>query len=294
MNKKYNNISLVSGEWKKIRIPCVIFKHRILKSDPTYKFVVNADIYVKSNVAIRNNENSYYYDLLNILAPSSGSTITGTQWLDLLESKYNISLTQGDGYHSSIFPELSFESLADRDLLDILYGSLSSSLYSDGLNVFVDFTLETSGGFVRNKLGIDTNTIKPWLLNDLSFNLLSTILHKPLGSNFRVKDNYQTALELSNNEIIFIEQLTAYQPTLMPKDSDNISYVWNYVNQFSQSLSLSAKQYLFGFFLDKVSITNILNSDFSLNVDSYNRPINVETKNGIYNPSNETITLSIN
>lgn len=291
MNKKHNNIALSSGEWHKVRIPCVVLKHRVLKTDPTYKFVVNADIYVKSNVAVRNNNNTYYYDLLNILAPSSNSVITGIQWLDLLESKYNISLVQGGTYHSSIFPELSFVSAEDRDLLDRLYDNLSGSLYSDGLNVFVDFTLQTSGGFVRNKLGIDTNNVKPWLLNDLSFNLLSTIVDNPTGFNFRVKNNYKTALELSNLEVMLVEQLIGYQPTSMPKDENGTPYVWNYTNQFTQSLSLAAKQYLFGFFLDKVSITNILNNDFNLSVDVYNRPINVEIKHGSYNQSAQIINI---
>ena len=137
---KYHNIKTQSDEWVKITIPCVVIKHRVVKTDPTYKFVINANVYVRSNVAVKSDNTSYYYDLLNILAPSNG-VITGPQWLNLLENKYNISLTEGDAFHSSIFPDLGFESTEDRDLFDTLYDNLSSSQYSDGLNIFLDFSL---------------------------------------------------------------------------------------------------------------------------------------------------------
>ena len=292
MNKKYNNIVLSSGDWHVVSIPCMVFKHRVLKSDPTYKFVINADIHIKSNVTVRNNNDTYYYDLLNMLAPTSNAVVTGLQFLDLLESKYNIVLIQGGTHNSAVFPELSFISVEDRDLLDTLYDNLSGFLYNDGLNSFIDFTLHTSGGFVRNKLGIDTNNIRPFLLNNLSFNLLSKITEKLSGNNFKVKNNYITALELSSFEVTLIEKLAAYNPTSMPKDEDGVPYIWKYINSFTQSLSLTAKQYLFGFFLENISITDILNKDFHLNVDANNYPINVVTKTGSYNELSQTITVS--
>ena len=292
MNKKYNNIVLSSGDCQVVSIPCMVFKHRVLKSDPTYKFVINADIHIKSNVTVRNNNDTYYYDLLNMLAPTSNAVVTGLQFLDLLESKYNIVLIQGGTHNSAVFPELSFISVEDRDLLDTLYDNLSGFLYNDGLNSFIDFTLHTSGGFVRNKLGIDTNNIRPFLLNNLSFNLLSKITEKLSGNNFKVKNNYITALELSSFEVTLIEKLAAYNPTSMPKDEDGVPYIWKYINSFTQSLSLTAKQYLFGFFLENISITDILNKDFHLNVDANNYPINVVTKTGSYNELYQTITIS--
>jgi hypothetical protein len=290
MNTKNTNIKLTSGEWHKTRIPCMILKHRVLKTDPTYKFVVNADVYVKSNVAVRNNNGSYYYDLLNILAPSSTSVITGDQWLDFLESKYNITLEQGNNYHSSVFPELSFESVSDRDLLDQLYNTLSDTMYSDGLNVFVDFTLQTSGGFIRNKLNIDTNRIKPWIVDDLSLNLLSSITTKDSNYNFKIKNNYKNDLELSTEEVLVIESLLKFNSNLMPNNGLS-PYVWDFVNQLP-TLSITAKQYLFGFSIDKVAITNILNSDFNLSVDSNNKPLTVITKNGTYDKSSQTINIT--
>jgi hypothetical protein len=290
MNTKNTNIKLTSGEWHKTRIPCMILKHRVLKTDPTYKFVINADIYVKSNVAVRNNNGSYYYDLLNILAPSSTSVITGDQWLDFLESKYNITLEQGNNYHSSVFPELSFESASDRDLLDQLYNTLSDTMYSDGLNVFVDFTLQTSGGFIRNKLNIDTNRVKSWIVDDLSLNLLSSITTKDSNYNFKIKNNYKNDLELSTEEVFLIESLLKFNSNLMPNNG-LAPYVWDFVNQLP-ALSLTAKQYLFGFSLDKVGITNILNSDFNLSVDSNNKPLTVITKNGTYDKPSQTINIS--
>jgi hypothetical protein len=68
-------------------------------------------------------------------------------------------------------------------------------------------------------------------------------------------------------------------------------YVWDFVNQLP-ALSLTAKQYLFGFSLDKVGITNILNSDFNLSVDSNNKPLTVITKNGTYDKPSQTINIS--
>jgi hypothetical protein len=224
------------------------------------------------------------------LAPSSTSVITGDQWLDFLESKYNITLEQGNNYHSSVFPELSFESVSDRDLLDQLYNTLSDTMYSDGLNVFVDFTLQTSGGFIRNKLNIDTNRIKPWIVDDLSLNLLSSITTKDSNYNFKIKNNYKNDLELSTEEVLVIESLLKFNSNLMPNNGLS-PYVWDFVNQLP-TLSITAKQYLFGFSIDKVAITNILNSDFNLSVDSNNKPLTVITKNGTYDKSSQTINIT--
>lgn len=291
MNIKNKNLKTNSGKWMVQKIPCVILKHKILRTDPSYKFVINADIYVKSNVAVRNDNEVYYYDLLNILAKSTNSVITGSQWLSLLEEKYNISLTQGENYNSNIFPDLSFDDIEDRDLFDRLYVELSPTQYSDGLNVFIDFSIQSSGGFVRNKLGLSTDLIRPEFLNALSFNLLSSITEKKPNGDFKIKNNFKTALELNNTEIEYIESLVSYTSTLCPKNNDNVPYFWHYLNQSSQ-LSLSGKQYLFGFILDKIILTSISNNDFSMDVDENNRPMNVIVKNGKYNTINQTIEIN--
>jgi hypothetical protein len=289
MNIKYRNIKTVSEEWTKVSVPCVVIKHRVLKTDPTYKFVINANIYMRSNVAIKSNNGSKYYDLLNILAPSSG-VITGSQWLNLLQDNYNITLSDGHNYISSIFPNFGFETVEDRDLFDTLYTNLSDSQFSDGLNLLIDFSLQSSGGFVRNKMDIDTSTIDSNLLNDLSLNLLSKITTKESNNNLRINPSYKISLNLSSAEIRYIEFLLNYTNTLMPKNEDGVPYIWNYVNQLS-TLPLSGKQHLFGFLFNKISITNITNNDFNLSVDKNNFPLNVTVKNGSYDKNNQIIRV---
>ena len=291
-NLKTIKLKLSSGEWHNQKIATTILKHRVLKTDPTYKFIINADIYIRSNVPVKEtpNQDSYYYDLLNILS-SQQPIISGKQWVDFLDSKYDISLALGDNYPSAIFPELYFDTIEDRDLLDNIYPTLSESVGPDGLNVLFDFTLQVSGGFIRNKLNMDTNSIRSWLINDLSFNLLSLMMTKEsANSSFKVKDSYKNSLELTSVEVSYLEDLFKFNNDLMPTNSNGVSYFWDVLNR-AASASLASKQYLFGFVFDKAVITNILNKDFSIDVNSNNRPLNVISKNNIYNPIQQTITL---
>lgn len=65
------NFSVVSDRFYLQKFPITLIKHRTLKTDPVYKFVINANVYFKSNVPIKQDDNyNRYYDILNILAPS--------------------------------------------------------------------------------------------------------------------------------------------------------------------------------------------------------------------------------
>lgn len=289
------NLKLISGEWSLERIPCSIIKHRVLKTDPTYKFVINADVYVRSNVAVRNNSGSYYYDLLNILALTE-TVVTGEQWFELIVSQYNIPLVSGDNYFSINFPEIGFTKIEDRDLYDEIYNSLFDSTSSDGLNVYVDFTIQTSKGFVKNKLGLNIENIQSYLLDSLSFNLLKAITSKDSpASDFKVKESYKTALNLSSSDIEFIEALLKFNTTNMPKVANsNTSIFWDYLNKFSTLSGFFIKQNLFGFYLENTQIVNIDNKDFNLDTDNNNYPMNVAIKNGLYNTNSQQINIQIN
>lgn len=276
-NLKRDKFKLVSNDWYHKKIPSIVLKHRTTKTDPTYKFVINSDIYIRSSVPVKvdSTNNTYYYDLLNILAPSP-NIVTGSQWLDFLNTKYNVSLNIGDNYPSANFPELIFENIEDRDLLDQIYETLIDSMRPDGLAVLFDFTLQVSGGFIRNKLDIDTNALKPWLINDLSFNLLALIMSKDsINSGFKVKNSYKDSLKLTDVEVFYLESLFKFNSDILPKNDNDTLYLWDLLNR-SSGASLASKQFLFGFVFEGINLTNVINKDFSMGVDSNNRPFNVK------------------
>jgi hypothetical protein len=281
MKTKNVNITTPSGEWYLHQVPLVLLKHRVVKTDPTYKFVINADIYVRSNVAVRQPTGSsqQYYDLLNILAPQD-SSITGSQWLNFINSQYDILFVLGENYNSEIFPEISFDNLEDRDLFDTMYLSLNEATLSDGISSYIDFSISISKGFINNKLGLNIDRVQPWIMEKLSFNLLTNIVEKSgQVADYKIKPSSRNALSLSNDDILLIETLTQYNSPLVPRNDDGISYIWNYLNSFALLNSPTTKGNLFNFAFDKFSIVSISNKDFSLDVDSNNYPMNIKTNN---------------
>ena len=274
------NFSVVSDRFYLQKFPITLIKHRTLKTDPVYKFVINANVYFKSNVPIKQDDNyNRYYDILNILAPSD-KLLNGLQWLTFIQDKYDIVLATGTEYFSNYFNELGFSNIPDRNLFDEIYTTIQAVTSSnDGVNIFLDFSLQLSGGFVRNKLGIDTSTVKSWLLDNLSFNFLSLIMDKEQAdSDYKVISGYKDRFDLNSDEVLLLESLLKYNSPLMPVKtySENISmnYFWDLLNSYSVS-SLSGKQNLFGFMLNNVQLTNIRNKHFDISVSQNNLPLNI-------------------
>lgn len=282
------NFSIVSDKFYLQMIPVRLIKHRTLKTDPTYKFVINANVYLRCNVPIKQNDNyERYYDMLNILSLNN-KVLNGLQWLELIQEKYDILLSTGVQHFSEYFNELGFSNIQDRNLFDEIYKTIQGlSSDNDGINALLDFSLQLSGGFIRNKLAIDTSDIKNWILDNLSLNFVSLIMTKqgPTG-DFKVLPEYKTRFDLNDNEVLLLESLFKYNSNLMPIKSypKNISmnYFWDLLNVYSGS-SLSVKQTLFGFLLGGVQITNIKNKHFDVSVSSKNTLSNIKSNLKINN-----------
>lgn len=276
------NFSVVSDRFYLQKFPITLIKHRTLKTDPVYKFVINANVYFKSNVPVKqDNDYNKYYDFLNILSPSD-KLLNGLQWLTFIQDKYDIVLSTGTNYFSDYFNELGFSNIPDRNLFDEIYTTIQAVTSSnDGINIFLDFSLQLSGGFVRNKLGLDTLNIKSWLLDNLSFNFLSLIMDKDGNeADYKIISAYKERFDLNDDEVFLLESLLKYNSQLMPVKiyNENISmnYFWDLLNSYSSS-SLSGKQNLFGFMLNNIQLTNIKNKDFNINVSSQNTVSNLDS-----------------
>jgi len=266
------SIKLQSGEWYKKTVPLAIIKHRVVKTDPIYKFIINGNIYIRSDINLKKSlfDNEYFYSLNDITSVNKNTLLTGDQWLQTLQKVYRLNFDLGNAHASSFFPEIVFGSLASKNIFDTMVSNLRPKLASDGTKVLTDFTIQISKGFVQNKLGLETSNIKPFLLNDLSFNLLNTI--RTNDTKYKVKPAYISTLDLSLNETHLLESLFSPDSQYLPKNKDGNNILSYYVNLANQTQAI--KEIGFGLIVDDVQLSSVDNKDFSISFDKNNQVLN--------------------
>lgn len=272
------NIKLIPNEWTTKRIPITVIQHRLLQTDPIYKFVFNAVVHVRSNISQRrDSNNNNYYDLLN-MSVSQDTAISPYHWLDYINNAFNLNIQVGSSVQSSVFPELVFDSVDDKNLFDGIYEMIKNdqAFVSEGVNVLLDFDLRLSGGFIRNKLNIDTNEIKNWILDGISFSLLKIIMEKNSVQNFQVKEIYKLIYNLNKYDIELLETIFKKINPTLPSENNNI--FWNYLDKYKLLDLLSSKQALFNFKFGGVILSEVNSKEVSFSLDQYNRPKSIITQ----------------
>lgn len=276
------NIKLIPNTWITKSIPISVIQHRLLVTDPAYKFVLYALIHGRANIAVRqDSDGNDYYDIANMSITQDAAT-SPEHWLSYINNNYNLNLTTGLNFQSLLLPELIFDLEEDRDTFDLIYSTLindQENTSSEGVNIVVDFGIKLSGGFIRNKLGFDTKEIKNWILDGLNFSLLKTILYQEIGTeNYKIHDIYKDIYSFTKNEIELIESLGSKNNNLYPKDSNNNNIFWYYIDRYTASNSLDSKESLFGFKLDGVLISEVSSRNISFALNQYNRPMFIQTQ----------------
>lgn len=274
------NIKLLPNEWVTKLIPISIIKHRLLVTDPTYKFVINGVINARANIGIRrDSDDNDYYDILN-MSVIQDAVVSPQHWIDYISNTFNISFNLGNDFQSEVLPELFFEDVESKNIFDSIYNTIQNNmaLGSDGINIVLDFNIKLSGGFVRNKLGIDTDNIKNWILDGLNFSVLKAMMVKDSETeNFKIKDNFKEIYDLSKYDIELIESVFVKRNSLYPSD-DDINIFWSYLDKYMELNSLEAKQNLFGFQFNGTVVSEINTKNVSFALNQYNRPMYIQTQ----------------
>lgn len=294
------NIKLIPNQWTKKIIPLTVIKHRLLQTDPLYKFVINSVINARSNIAVRrDSEDNDYYDMLN-MSILQDTLLSAKHWLDYINNNYNLSLeivsTGSEQFQSSNFLELIFATENERDTFDTVYNILKNNenFNSEGLNILIDFSLKVSGGFIRNKLALDTDLIKNWILNDLNFSTLQIMMVKEEGSeNFKIKNSYKQLYNLNRIDIEYVETLFQKNNTLFPLDSNNNNIFWSYLDSYLQTNSIIQKEALFNFKFDGVVISEVNTRSLSFALNQYNRPMSISTNQGKFDHQNQKVYITM-
>jgi hypothetical protein len=273
------NIKLIPNQWSTKVIPLTIIKHRLLPTDPTYKFVINGLIHGRSNLRIRrDSENNDYYDIDNMSVPQQ-AVISPIQWLEYINNNFNLELQQGENFQSQQLPELGFELEEHADLFDIIYENIkfAPETVSDGVNFIIDFGIKLSGGFIRNKLFIDTDEVKNWILDNLSFAILKMIMEKDsLTENYKIKSFYKEIYQLNKNDIELIESIFVKNSELYPLSSNDTNIFWEYLEGYVQETY--SRSSLFGFNFSGAVVTEVSTKEVSFVIDQYNRPMYIQTQ----------------
>ena len=274
------NIKLLPNEWVTKLIPISVIKHRLLVTDPTYKFVINGVINARANIGIRrDSDDNDYYDILN-MSVIQDAVVSPQHWIDYISNTFNISFNLGNDFQSEVLPELFFEDVESKNIFDSIYNTIQNNmaLGSDGINIVLDFNIKLSGGFVRNKLGIDTDNVKNWILDGLNFSVLKVMMVKDSETeNFKIKDNFKEIYDLSKYDIELIESVFVKRNSLYPSD-DDINIFWSYLDKYMELNSLEAKQNLFGFQFNGTVVSEINTKNVSFALNQYNRPMYIQTQ----------------
>lgn len=266
------NIKTISGQWNIKTFPLIIIKHRLLKTDPTYKFVINANLHFKTDISLRRSpSNDFYYSIHEFSSVNRNTKIIPDQWIDALKYGYRLNFNFGSNYASDIFPTLGFATLNDKNIFDSVVSELLPNALSDGTKVFLDFTVNISKGFVKNKLGLDITKIKPLLLDNVSFNLLNAIRIKD-DPRFKVEQAFIDSLQLTSDEIYLLDNLFSRNSTVMPTSSDDTNILYNYLIKADNPINI--QQSVFGFYFNNIKLISVDNKDFSLVLNSDNKPLN--------------------
>lgn len=288
------NIKLIPNEWVTKTVPLSLIKHRVLVTDPTYKFTINALIHGRSNIAIRrDSEDNDYYDITN-MSVLQDTAVSAIHWLTYINKNFNLNLSLGDEFQSVRLPELFFVSEDSRNIFDAIYSIVQDNrgAHSEGVNILIDFNIKLSGGFIRNKLGIDTDNIKNWILNGISFSVLKLIMEKDdLTDNFKVKDIYKTVYDLGKNDIELLESVFNKNANIYPQNNE-YNIFWYYLNQYYTLTSLEAKKSLFGFQFNGAIVTEVHTKDVSFALNSYNRPMYIQTQSK-FDSENQKVYVTV-
>jgi hypothetical protein len=271
-------IKLQPNKWSNKQIPLLVIHHRLLNTDPTYKFIIYANINGRSNITVRrDSSDNDYYDLMN-MSVAQDTVISGAHWLEYIRQNFSLSLELGSVAQSQRLPELVFQDFASRDVFDTIFDTVNGNLIlqSEGVNVLVDFGIKISGGFIRNKLFLDTNNIKKWLLNNINFSLLKNILEND-GDNFVVKDIYKEIYSLSKEDIELLELLGNKNTKIFPQ-KNNINIFWDYISKYNQATNIETKEAIFNFKATGVLLQTVNTKNISYALDQYNRPIAISTQ----------------
>lgn len=274
------NIKLSPNSWTSKKIPLTLIKHRLLPSDPTYKFIFYGVIHARSNIAIRrDSEDNNYYDIDN-MSVLSDRIVTGSQWLAYINKTFNLFIVPGESYQSEVFPELFFVLESEKELFDDLYNSLKDQniLLSEGVNVLIDFSIKLPGGFIRNKLGVDTDNIENWILSDISFSILKLMMRLDENENFKIKEEFKSVYNLNKQDIEIIESAFTKYSNIYPIDENNINILWQHLYRYISLDTLAEKSSLFNFNYGPAIVSEINTKDVSLVLNSKNRPMYIQTQ----------------
>lgn len=272
--KKFKTIKVQSSSTHIVEVPVKVIKHRLVKTDPTYKFNIKGKIHITPTAALRvNNKFEEYHDLQNISAPRDSRNFAA--WINEVENVLGISLTLGGDYPSSYLEPLFFVEEADRDLFDAIYLDMENTQFSEGVSKYVDFCLYPSRGFVRNKLGLD-NIRESFFTEGLSLNILSIISSKPSSlSNFSIESKFIDLYGYNADERFLLSELFKYNSTYMPKyeynSSLSVNYFWDILNRY-QALTSDGRLSLFGFAVDFLQTDSIYNSQNFVSYNTDNLP----------------------
>lgn len=272
--KKFKNIKVQSNTTHIVETPVRVVKHRVVKTDPTYKFVIKSKIHVTPTAALRvNGKFEKYHDLQNISAPRASKNFAG--WISAVENVLGISLTLGGDYPSNYLQPLFFVEEADRDLFDAIYLDIKNTEFSEGVSNYVDFSLYPSRGFVRNKLALN-NVRESFFTEGLSLNVLSIISSKPSSlSNFSIESKFIDLYDYNADERFLLSELFKYNSTTMPKYEYNpslsVNYFWDLLNRY-QALSSAGRLSLFGFSVDFLQADSIYNAQNFISYNTNNLP----------------------
>lgn len=287
------NIKLSPNKWITKVIPLLLIKHRLLVTDPTYKFSINAVIHGRSNIGIRrDSDDNDYYDIPNMSVPQD-TAISPEHWLTYINQNFNLNLILGDEFQSTVFPELFFVSEIARETFDTVYNTIQNdfSFSSEGINLIVDFNIKLSGGFIRNKLGINTDNVKNWILDGISFSILKLIMEQDSLSNFKIKDNYKLVYDLNKDDIEIIESLFYKYSSLYPKLED-LNIFWYYLDRYVGLSSPESRSSLFNFQFNGAIVKEVNTKDVSFALNSYNRPMYIQTQSK-FDPEKEVVYVTI-
>jgi len=247
--KKFIKTKINSDSSYTLQAPVRVIKHRLVKTDPTYKFLIKAQVTVNPIAAVRvNSNNEEYYDLRNVVAPRTAQSLT--YWINTVSDLIGVPLSLGGDYVSSALPPLFFQNEVERDLFDDIYNSLVESNPQEGVSKFIDFAIFPSRGFVANKLALN-NIRDEFFTQGISLNILSLISSKTSNlSNFTIEQKYIDLYEYNTDERYLLSEMFKYNSSLFPQykysNQLSVNYFWDILNRYS-SLSTGGRLSLFGF-----------------------------------------------
>lgn len=255
-----------------------VIKHRLIKTDPTYKFLIKAQVTINPVAAVRvNASNKEYFDLKNIVAARTAQSIT--YWTDKVSTLLGVPLSLGGDYPSDLLQPLFFQTETERDLFDNIYASLVESNPQEGISQYIDFSIFPSRGFVKNKLAL-TNIREDFFTKGISLNILSLIASKPSNlSSFTIEQKYVDLYEYNADERFLLSELLKYNSSLLPlyKYSDQLSvnYFWDILNRYS-SLTSQGRLNLFGFNVDWLQTDQVEINKEKISYNRNNLPYNTK------------------